>query len=189
MAMRTALANPEQPKRAVAKKKTGEVITASYAVDDIPTAEQVGQALATGSKLYFDGDETTGSILPGILANAESPIDLFDEGTLEAVENHLGETLNILSVDGVRNSDFEGGLGVYLIVTANTIDGEILRLSVGVVDGVAKLSAIHHMGGFPWAVSFERSTKATKSGFYPINMKSRQPRSARDLDPGMKPFD
>jgi hypothetical protein len=182
-----ALATTAKPARA--KRTTSSEVTAvSYAIDDIPTSQQVLDAIETDSKLYFDGDESTTSILPGILGAAEKPIDVFGSGELEKVEDHFGETLNILSLDGVRNSDFEGGLGVYLIVTASTIDGEIIRLGVGNTDAVAKLVKLNEMGAFPWAVSFDLSTKATKRGFFPINLNSRQPQAKTDLRAGEKSF-
>ena len=184
MATSKAVARTSQTPR----KKAGDVVVASYSVDDIPTKAQVIEALASGSKLYFAGDENATSILPGILANAENPLDLFAAGELDAVKNHLGEELTILSVDGVRNSDFEEGLGIYLIVTAATPDGEEIRLAVGSTDGVAKLAALHEMGAFPWKVAFEQSTKPTKNGFFPINLVSRQPQDRTKLRAGERSF-
>ena len=171
-----------------APRAKGEVVVASYTIDDIPTKSQVIEAIASGSKLYFDGDENGSSILPGILAGAENPIDVFAAGELEAVKNHLGEELTIFSVDSVRNSDFDEGLGVYLIVTADTTDGEEIRLAVGSTDGIGKLVALHEMKAFPWKVAFEQASKATKNGFFPINMVSKQPQGRTILRAGERSF-
>ncbi len=170
------------------RKPSQNVVVASYAIEDIPTKAQVIEAIAAGEKLYFDGEENTNSILPGILAGAENPLDLFAAGELEKVKDHLGEELTILSVDAVRNSDFEEGIGVYLVVSAATNDGEVIRLAVGTTDGVAKLAAMHEMGAFPWKVVFEQSTKKTKAGFLPVNMLSRQPQDRTGLRAGERSF-
>lgn len=181
-----ALAHPAPaPKR---KTGTAPAVVASFAIEDVPTRAQVIDAIASGSKLYFDGDENANSILPGILATAENPLDVFAAGELEKVEDHYGEILTILSVDAVRNSDFEGGLGIYLVVSAATIEGEVIRLGVGSTDAIGKLVALHEMGAFPWQVSFERSQKATKAGFYPVNLVSRQPVDKTSLRAGERSF-
>jgi hypothetical protein len=135
----------------------------------------VADAIREHSKLYYDGPEDEGSMLPTMLENAQKPEDLFSADKLDKVEEHYGEELKILSVDGVRNSDFEGSLGIYLVVSAVTVDGEILHLPVGHQSGIAVLAGLHEMNAFPWVLVFERSEKATKSGFFPINTVSAQP--------------
>lgn len=185
MATSKAVAKTSQAPRRPART---EVVVASFPIEDVPTKAQVIEAIASGSKLYFDGDETTGSILPGILANAENPLDVFAVGELEKVEDHYGEVLTILSIDGVRNSDFEGGLGIYLVVSAATVEGEVIRLAVGQMDPVAKLAALNEMNAFPWKVAFEQSEKATKGGFHPVNLVSRQPQEKTALRAGERSF-
>jgi hypothetical protein len=44
------------------------------------------------------------------------------------------------------------------------------------------------MGAFPWKVAFERSAKATKAGFYPVNLVSRQPIEGTALRAGESSF-
>ena len=171
------------------RSKAPAVVAATFSVDTIPTRSQVIDAIASGSKLYFDGDESgTNTILPGILSAAESPLDVFAGGELEKVEDHYGEILTVLSIDGVRNSDFEGGLGIYLIVSAATIEGEVIRLGVGSTDAIGKLVALNDLGAFPWKISFERSTKATKAGFFPVNLVNRQPADKTALRAGERSF-
>ena len=170
------------------RASTPAVVTASLAIEAVPTKAQVIEALASGSKLYFDGDENTDSILPGILASAESPLDVFAVGELEKVEDHYGEVLTALSIDAVRNSDFEGGLGVYLVVSFATVEGEVIRMAVGQTDPLAKLAALNDMGAFPWKVSFEVSEKATKAGLHPVNLVSRQPQDKEALRAGERSF-
>jgi hypothetical protein len=157
---------------------TGDVVEeAAITIYDIPSSELVVQALNDHTKLFFDGDTSGDSFLASVIDGAQSADDLFAESELDAVENHLGETLTIQSVDGVRNSDFEGGLGVYLIVTATTLDGELLRLAVGQGDPLAKIVKLHELDALPYPVAFERSEKPTKRGFYPINLLGRKTKS------------
>ena len=171
------------------RASTSVALAATFTVDTVPTRAQVVDAIASGSKLYFDGDESGAStILPGILSSADSPLDVFATGELEKVEDHYGEILTVLSIDGVRNSDFEGGLGIYLVVSAATIEGEVIRLGVGSTDAVGKLVTLNELGAFPWKVSFERATKATKAGFFPVNLVNRQPANPNALKAGERPF-
>ena len=37
-----------------------------------------------------------------------------------------------------------------------------------------QLLKLHELNAFPWRVTFEKSEKATKGGFFPINLVSRQ---------------
>lgn len=173
--MATSKNTPARTSQAPRPRATGEVVTASIAIDGVPTRAQVADAIRNHSKLYFDGAPQAGSILPSILENATTPEELFSSGELQKVEDHYGEELKILSVDGVMNSDFKESLGIYLIVTAVTPDGEVLHLPVGHQSGLAVLAGLYEMDALPWVVIFERSTKATENGFYPINTLSAQP--------------
>ena len=51
---------------------------------------------------------------------------------------------------------------------------EAIKLAVGQSDPLAKIVKLHELGELPWPVAFERSKKATKAGFYPINLLSRK---------------
>lgn len=159
---------------------TGDVVEeAAITIYDIPTSELVVTALNEHTKLYFDGDVSGDSYLADTISAAESGDDLFAASELEKVDDYLGDTLTIQQIVGVRNSDFEGGLGVYLIVEATTLDGELLRLAVGQSDPLAKIVKLHELGALPFPVAFERSSKATKSGFYPINLLSRKSKDGK----------
>ena len=171
------------------KPSTTVALAATYTIDAVPSKSQVIDAIASGSKLFFEGDESGAStILPGILSAADNPLDVFAGGELEKVEDHYGEILTVLSIDGVRNSDFEGGLGIYLVVSAATIEGEVIRMGVGSTDAIGKLVTLNDLGAFPWKVSFERATKATKAGFFPVNLVNRQPAEKTALRAGERSF-
>lgn len=188
MAVSKALAKRAPAKKATrqaaAKKPTASrapavIAEADYTITEIPTVEQVKTALAEGVKFYFDGESDTGSFLATTLERASTPDDLFAESELVKIKEHLGETFDLMGIDAVRNSDFneEGGLGIYLIVSAVDSEGELVKLGVGQVDPLGKIVALHEMNAFPWRVSFEKSEKQTKRGFFPINLVNRQART------------
>lgn len=149
----------------------------TLAVSGLPSLEVIKQALATGARLWVeesvDGASVLLSELDRFSAN-QSTDELFSEGGLEKVGDHLGETLSLEAIEGVNNSDFEGGIGIYLVVRAVTTDGKIIRLGVGAANPVAKIVALSEAGKLPFAVAFEKSDKPSKAGYYPIHLRSRQ---------------
>ena len=162
--------SPARPRTPAIVEEAATVITT------LPTVADIAAAVKGRYKLFYDGPEDGGSILANAITSATSGADLFAASELEKVNDHLGETLVIQSLDAVRNSDFEeaGGLGIYLIVTATDVDGVLMRLGVGSADAVGKIVALAELDSLPWAVAFERSTKATRAGYFPINLVSRQ---------------
>ena len=167
---------PAKRATSVAFSESGVIEEASYVISSIPTVAEFTQALRGGGKLFVDEDATeTGSFLAEALDRAESGADVFSAGGgLLHVKEHLGEVFTILGIDAVRNSDFEGGVGVYLIVSAIDSEGELVKLDIGQTDPMGKLLKLHELNAFPWRVTFEKSEKATKGGFFPINLVSRQ---------------
>ena len=180
MAVSKALATTKKAaphKTAVAKKPSGTIAQADYTITDLPSVSQIVEALTEGSKLFYDGETSTQgeSMLLDRLTKG-SVRDMFDEASLEKIKDHFGEKLIVTSVDGVRNSEFDdgGGLGVYLIISAVDPEGEVLKMAVGTSDGIGFISRLNEEGELPWAVSFEKATKATRSGYFPVNCVSRQ---------------
>lgn len=152
-----------------------EPVDAAISITELPSIELVAECIANRTKLYFDGEGREGSVLADTLNRAKTGSDLFAESELVKMADHLGETLTVLSIDGVNNSD-EGndGLGVWLVVSMSTQDGELIKMAVGAADAFAKIIALNEFGELPFPVAFERSTKKTRSGFYPINCVSRR---------------
>lgn len=174
MATSKALATAKKaaPRRAPAVVEQGE-----YVISGIPSVAQVKEVLTSGSKFYLDDDGSaeTGSFLNSVLERAQTPEALFAEYELLSVKNHLGEVFILEGVDAVRPSEFaESELGVFLIVSAIDSEGEVVKLAIGAKDPFAKIVALHEMGAFPWRVSFEKSEKATKKGFFPVKLVNRQ---------------
>ncbi len=148
----------------------------TLAVTGLPSLAMVKQALATGSRIWVEASEGESVLLAELehFAETRSTDDLFTEGGLEKVKDHLGETLVIEAIEGVNNSDFAEGLGIYLVVRAVTADGEVIRLGVGAKNPVAKIIALAEDAKLPFAVAFEQSDKPTKDGYYPLHLRSRQ---------------
>ena len=165
-------------KKAVAKKAAPKAIEeAAYVIEGIPTVEQFTTALKENAKLYVEGEGETGSFLAETIERAETGQDVFGGGgELLKVKEHLGEVFNVLGIDAVRNSDFneEGGMGVYLIISAVDANGELVKIGVGQTDPMGKLVKLNELEAFPWRVSFETSKKETRRGFKPINLVSCQ---------------
>ncbi len=150
---------------------------AVLAFSGLPRLEIIKQALATGSRLWVEEGVDGASVLLGELnrfAASQATDDLFSEGGLEKVGDHFGETLLLEAIEGVNNSDFEGGIGIYLVVRAVTSDGEVIRLGVGAANPVAKIIALSEAGRLPFAAAFEKSDKPSNAGYYPIHLRSRQ---------------
>lgn len=168
----TAIARPS--------KASTSVVTASEVVTKVPTSVELLDAIQGGYKLFYDGEEGGEDILAASLAHVESMDDLkaaTSKSELDKVADHLGETVILLSVDGVRNSEHQesGSLGVYLVVSAKSLDGSRnYRFAVGQRDPMVKIAKANDLGGFPWAVAFERSAKPTKAGYSPVNLVSRE---------------
>lgn len=101
-------------------------------------------------------------------------LDSLDEavgGTLTPAEEILGTPVR---VHGVRfgNSDFaEQGLGIYAILDVETEDGRRFGVSCGGTMVIAYFVRRAELEGLPVDVIISRSPKATKAGFYPLNVK------------------
>jgi len=161
-------------KRSVAPaKKSGTTIAqAEIVLSGIPTIELVTQALEEKSQFFVQDNEDSGeSMLLSKLRNAKNAADLAKESDLESISDRLGEWLLIQTVDAVRNSDFkESTFGVYLVVTATSDDGELVKLGVGAAEPFSYIVAWNEWGELPRWVRYDKSEKATKGGFFPVNV-------------------
>jgi hypothetical protein len=168
-----------------AKKKSADIEQAAIVLDTIPTIEQVTQALEEKSKFFVEeNDEGGESILLSKLRDAKNADDLAKESDLLSVSDVLGTNLLVQTVDAVRNSDFaESTFGVYLVVTATTDDGELIKLGVGSAEPFAYIVAWREWGDLPRWVRFDKADKATKGGFFPVNVTDGGP-----FTEGVRPF-
>lgn len=82
-------------------------------------------------------------------------------------EKIAGHRLKIESVER-RESDFNAGLGMYLVVKGvNMDDGEKFTWSTGSVSVVAQLARAHFLGAFPVIAELVISDTPTKNGYRP----------------------
>ena len=155
-----------------AKKSNTTIDQADIVLDTIPTIEQVIQALEERSHFFVvESDDPGESMLLSKLRNAKNADDLAKESDLESVSDRLGEWLCIQTVDAIRNSDFkESTFGVYLVVTATTEDGELVKLGVGSSEPFSFIVAWREMGELPRWAKFDKAEKATRGGFSPVNV-------------------
>ena len=177
----------KRPAAPVKKKPRGAALEqAEIVLTGLPTIELVTQALEEHSKFFVEeSEEGAGeSMLLSKLRNAKNVDDLAKESDLLSVTDVLGTNLLIQTIDAVRNSDFaESTFGVYLVVTATTDQGELVKLGVGSAEPFAFIVAWHEWGELPRWIRFERAEKATKGGFYPVNVTDGGP-----YHEGKRPF-
>jgi len=156
------------------KETTPAVINAEIEIIGLPTSDQVRMAVQTGAKLYIPTPATEVDIVNRV-SSATRAEDVFGGNELTKVKEILGSSLKVLEIESMRPSEFanSGGLGAYLVIRAADVDGNILSVAIGSVDGIIKLLKLHELGALPRWVAFEYASKPTKAGNYPINLIDR----------------
>lgn len=103
---------------------------------------------------------------------------------LPNVKDNVGESFTVTAIRA-RESDFEGGIGVYLIADV-TWDrtGEIGLLSVSSQMGMVQLLTLYRRGEFPAHLQIIAKDKPTKAGFRPIHFRYLGGAKASLGDPG-----
>ena len=100
-------------------------------------------------------------------------LDSLDEavgGALTPAEQILGQPVRVHEVR-FGNSDFsEQGLGIYAILDVETEDGKRIGVSCGGTMVIAYFVRRAELGGLPVDVIISKSPKATRAGFYPLNV-------------------
>lgn len=105
----------------------------------------------------------------------------------ETVDDILGETellkaRDILRkpfwLDGfdVRNSDFQDGSGVYMLMSIRLFDDTENRVQVtcGSTNVIAQCVRLQQLDALPAPVCFVEASKPTKSGYYPLWLRKAQ---------------
>jgi hypothetical protein len=133
-------------------------------------------ALNNGIRLYVNESEgTEEEFLLRQLDRGGDESSILGETALTKLEDLLGSVVKVTAYHGMRNSTFEGSrLGVFVIFELTDRDGTTYTTSAGSADIVLKVTQLREADAIPtkgWVV-FERSEKATKNGYYPINMKA-----------------
>lgn len=118
-----------------------------------------------------DDTETGAMSIVSRLLDAESPEQLNTLGELPSGEDVAGRVLIVTGL-ARRKSDYEGGMGVYLVVDAvDASTGEVVRFGTGSTGIVAALAKAHASGWLPLRCEIVKSPKQTKSGYYPHNLR------------------
>lgn len=117
-------------------------------------------------------DTGTGTLaIVSRMLDAEAPEQLNTTGELPSGEDMAGRVLIVTGLTR-RKSDYEGGMGVYLVVEAvDASSGEVLRFGTGSTGIVAALAKAHSAGWLPLRCEIVKAPKPTKSGFYPHNLR------------------
>jgi hypothetical protein len=151
----------------VAVPQSGDIV-----VKGIASASVALDALSSGARLFVDDDDTSQADMLRRVLSANTNEEIFAGlPGLDNVTSHLGESLTITKVTGLRNSDYpEAVLGVFLIVEAVGVEGDVFALAIGSADGIVKFLQANDKGTFPMVVKFSQSTRPTKNGFYPVNV-------------------
>lgn len=155
--------------------KSNTPVSTELVISNLPSTADIDHAIRHGLKLSIDNEGVGEAAIVARVANATSVEDVFGGGSLTAINDILGTSLRIDAIESVRPSDYasESGLGIYLVVKAVDVDGEVHTLAVGSTDAIVKLVKLAELGALPRWVAFEKATKATKSGYFPVNMVDR----------------
>jgi len=114
------------------------------------------------------------------------PAEEWDElwAGLPNVKDNIGETLTVTAIR-VRESDFEGPVGVYLICDVRwDRSGEYGLLSVSSQMSMVQLLALYRDHKLPAHVQIVAKDKPTKAGFRPIHLRYLGAADAAPGDPG-----
>jgi hypothetical protein len=85
----------------------------------------------------------------------------------------------------IRESDFEGPLGVYLIADVTFLpSGEKGLMSISSQMTIVQLVRLYSLGKLPATVEIVQKEKATKRGFHPIHLRYLDQSNAALGDPG-----
>ena len=126
-------------------------------------------SMAVGIPEADDGDAYESIVLQ--LLNAEDTDDFNAPWDTESAAKLAGEHLMIESM-ARRQSDYAGGLGVYIVVKGTvTRTGEKFVFTTGGVANVAALARIHYQGKLPAVAELVIADTPTAKGFRPQHLK------------------
>lgn len=125
-------------------------------------------------------NDAGGAMLDQILsAETVEQLDATLSG-LPSAEDFGGKPLDIIGI-AKAPSDYEEGLGFYLIVDAVVAaTGEAVRFSTGSTTIVAQLVKAYDLDAFPIRVIPKRADKQTRSGYWPWSLVVEGPSPAAE---------
>lgn len=127
--------------------------------------QEMAAAIPTG------GTDTALLNILSQLAAAATPEELAAPWETIGTEAILGRMLVVSDLKRMP-SDFDGGLGLYLVVTAaDTQTGEQVTFTTGATSVVAQLVKAHAAGWLPLKCELVESERATKAGYKPQHLR------------------
>lgn len=144
------------------------------------TSQDLLYAIRNGLKLWVEESTATEAefLERTLTSDATTDEGILGGGPgLEKLEDLLNVRVKITGYQGMRNVAPQyldnSLLGVYVIVDLTDADGVVHTVSIGSSDNIGKIVKMVEADAIPQsgATVFEKSEKATKSGFYPINMR------------------
>lgn len=117
-----------------------------------------------------DDEEASERIVLQLLG-AQDASDLNAPWDSAPAEELAGKRLRIDTIER-RPSDFQDGLGVYLVCKGLILDtGEKLVFTTGAISIVAQLVRAHFLGGLPAICELVIAERPTKKGYRPQHLK------------------
>jgi hypothetical protein len=141
--------------KALAEPVSREVLLAQYGalLEQIPLAQ----------------DDDGFGLIKDILT-ATNWQELNRESELDNLQKYVGKTLKIIGMER-RVSEIEGGMPWYLMVDAiDVASGELIKLNTSAGTPMAKMTMLHKFNNLPALVKITKTDKATRSGFYPLEL-------------------
>ena len=133
----------------------------------IQPSDLVRARMAEAAESMVADVKTSAEITLDIL-NAKS-IDEILGSTVIGLQSILGEPITIHSAN-LNQSDFEDGLGAYVVIHATRDNGDHIVVTSGSENVVAQVIAMHAGGHFPQRVEGAKSVKPTAKGYYPLRL-------------------
>jgi hypothetical protein len=160
-----ATGEPVQPTDPRAKAEIDAMLEQIVGAE--PSAQEILQAIVGGEDLpESSAQQSQAGIVARILASEDAT------GVLDMGEPTKAEDLEQVELDvsGVRwmRSTFDEGPGVYAVIDAVRVDnGEATKVTCGSVNVMTQLLRLQTMAAFPQRVKIVKSSRPTKSGYYP----------------------
>lgn len=148
--------------------------------ETLPDVPQPRQTFAEAAASIAIMEDDPNRMLDDIV-NADSIDAILDGGSGNLV--HLKDMLTVpftVSSVALRESDYQDGAGAFAIIDATLDDDTAVVITTGSSTILAQLIRMVQLSAFPIRVRATQSDKATKAGYYPLQL--RRPAGA-DLDP------
>lgn len=145
--------------------------TSTPEADNTPSVRPTGEVEAFLA--YMEARVAAGSDIASRVLEADSLEGIFQAAVGEATKARdiIGVPILVTAVDWL-GSDYsnegESAYDCFVVVTATTTDGESVKVTCGAATVMQQLYKLVVGGHLPAAVSFDKTAKATKAGFFPL---------------------